>query len=307
MNQRLNTHDSVLVTEIAALADLMTRWTECLHGAGCLKDTLARIAQVSGAMVLHLHRECLDTGRQRTVASIDRGASQGTRPLVRALGASLIDADPTNVIPGTLWTLGEMNPKRQEQLEPRVLRWMEDRRLREAAVIPLGLSENRLDIMEFFTVAPNSSRLATVALLAQMMATGWGRRNESQIVQLLDADRAIEAGVRQSADAENPLALSNPWGLTAAETRICALIKAGIDFGDIGQHLSVSASTVRSHLRSIYAKGQVSGQVELLRRLVMNGLRIESGAARQFAVRQIAKPRSRISVASRPTTARPCL
>jgi DNA-binding CsgD family transcriptional regulator len=307
MNQRLNTHDSVSVTEIAALADLMIRWTECLHGAGCLRDTLARMAQVTGATVLHLHRDCLDTGRQRTVASIDRCASKGARPLVRALGASLIDADPTNVIPGTLWTLGEMNPKRQEQLEPRVLHWMEDRRLREAAVIPLGRSQNTLDIMEIFTVAPNSSRFATVELLAQMMATGWGRRNESHIVQLLHADRAIEAGVSRSAGAENPLALSNPWGLTAAETRICALIKAGIDFAAISLHLSVSASTVRSHLRSIYAKGQVSGQVELVRRLVMHGDRIESSAVRRFAVRQIAKPRSGISTASRPTAARPCL
>lgn len=142
-------NDDQKMADFGALAEFVMRWTESLHGVGSLRETLGELARAIGARVVLVHRDCLETGRQRTVASVDTGAATGERPLVRALGASLLGTDPRAVVPGTLWSLGEMDAARQDALDPRVLRWMDDRGLRDAVVVPLGHDGSTLDILEF--------------------------------------------------------------------------------------------------------------------------------------------------------------
>lgn len=272
--------DDHKAADLAAFAEFVMHWTECLHGVGSLRDTLAQFARDIGARVVLVHRDCLETGRQRTIASSDAGAAAGERPLVRALGASLIATDPRAVVPGTLWSLGELDAARQDALDPRVLRWMDDRGLREAVVVPLGRDGGSLDILEFYLPAPLAARASGLSLLARLTAGSWARRDEARIARLLRTTPAVEARGGSPEPVANPLSPDNPWGLTAAEMRICALIRAGIDAGDIGARISVSQSTVRSHLRSIYAKGGVSGQVGLVRHLMADGAPPAPPAAR---------------------------
>lgn len=283
MITRPATPDAAGLAEVARLAEFAIRWTEGLHGAACLRDTLARLAQATGARTALVHRDCLATGRQRTLASVDADAATGARPLVRAFGAGLIDADPAAVVPGTLWTLGELDARKQDDLDPRILRWMDDRGLRDAAVVPLALQDGGLDILEFHTAAPLAARAPGLALLARLTAVSWAGRNEDRIGQMLQATPGLSPPAAPRSPDANPLSPDNPWGLTAAEMRICALIRAGIDPADIARQTRIASSTLRSHLRSIYAKGQIPGQIALVRHLLDNN-------TREDAIDGIARP-----------------
>jgi DNA-binding CsgD family transcriptional regulator len=67
--------------------------------------------------------------------------------------------------------------------------------------------------------------------------------------------------------------LSRPVaGLTAQETRILGLVGAGLGNQEIAEQLEVTASTVRSHLKSIYRKVGLSSRAEAVSYAVKNGL-----------------------------------
>lgn len=143
-----------------------------------------------------------------------------------------------------------------------------------------------------------AARAPGLAMLARLTAVSWARRDEARIARLLRATLAVETRPAAPGPVENPLSPENPWGLTPAEMRICALIRAGIDPADVGARIRVSQSTVRTHLRSIYAKGQVTGQVGLVRHLMAEG---EKGAGLVAASAAAARaPRRGAPVAARP-------
>lgn len=60
------------------------------------------------------------------------------------------------------------------------------------------------------------------------------------------------------------LAGDNPFGLTRAEMRVCALVGEGLRPQAIADQLSTSITTVRTHLRGIYAKTNLPGMFDVL-------------------------------------------
>jgi DNA-binding CsgD family transcriptional regulator len=59
------------------------------------------------------------------------------------------------------------------------------------------------------------------------------------------------------------------YGLTAAELRVLPGILSGQTAEQIAQSLGRSRETVRSHMKSVYAKTDTGGKVDLIR--LMNG------------------------------------
>jgi DNA-binding CsgD family transcriptional regulator len=57
---------------------------------------------------------------------------------------------------------------------------------------------------------------------------------------------------------------SMAYGLTAAETRALAGIMAGKSVDEIADAAALSRETIRSQMKSLYAKTGTSGQLELL-------------------------------------------
>ena len=255
--------------DFAMLTGMIIRWTECMHGVSALRETLGLIAQITGAEIVHLHRDCLETGQQRTVASFDKFAGTEKRPLVHALGAALIDTDPRAIIPGTLWSLRELEPVQQDKLAPRILNWMNDRGLRDVIVIPLGIDGCILDVLELYTHQSRFAHSSQIDLLARVTSNVWMRRKPGHIEGLLKKSPVIRGHSGTADGTLDPMSSANPWGLTAAEMRICALVRDGLSPTEIPEHTSLALSTVRSHLRSVYAKVQVTGHVELVRRLLL--------------------------------------
>jgi DNA-binding CsgD family transcriptional regulator len=258
------------------LADFVMRLTDALGGSGPLHEALAAFAEPAQARVVHLWRLCLDSGRRRTIATLDLDAARGARPLVRELGAQLLPDDPREIRPGTLWTLDELEPSRLDALDARGRMWMRDRGFGDAGAIPLGRSEGALDLLEFHTTdVLGAGRRARCELLAALGAEVWSRRPQGCIETRLRAVPSM-AERQKPAAAADPLSPANPWGLTAAELRICALIRDGIDPTGLVARTGSSVPTVRSHLRSIYAKARVPGQVGLIRALLADAPRTRS-------------------------------
>jgi DNA-binding CsgD family transcriptional regulator len=247
----------------------MARWTECLHGDGSLRETLIAMADLALADVVHLHRIGTVNGAHRSIATFDRHASKGARPLTRAHGMALAGSTVSRAKPGTLWSMRDLDRDAHGLLDPRVMTWMDQRGLREAMLIPLSSTNDQTDALEFYLSAPldRAQRLG-LETLAAAIAEAWGRRPEGRIARILRAAPAINERLASRQTPLHPLSESNPLGLTAAELRICGKIQRGIDLAEISQTLGIADSTLRSHLRSIFAKAGVAGQVGLVRMLL---------------------------------------
>jgi DNA-binding CsgD family transcriptional regulator len=247
----------------------MIRWTECLHGNGSLRETLTNFSDLALAEVVHLYRVNAVTGGQRSIATVDLFASHGARPLTRAHGMSLAGQTLSRAKPGTLWSLQDMDQEASNQLDPRVVGWMEERGLREAMMIPLSSVGDATDVLEVYLSTPlDRPRRMALETLTLAAAEAWGRRPEGRIARVLRAAPAINEHLAQRKPTVHPLSESNPLGLTAAELRLCSMVHRGINLNEAGKALSIADSTLRSHLRSIFAKAGVAGQVGLVRLLL---------------------------------------
>jgi len=60
----------------------------------------------------------------------------------------------------------------------------------------------------------------------------------------------------------------NPAGLTRCEWKVCDLASRGLSVKSIAGELGVTGNTVRTHLRSIYAKTEVASYYELVMTLM---------------------------------------
>jgi DNA-binding CsgD family transcriptional regulator len=259
-----------------------TRWTECLHGAGAFGDSLSDLLDLCGGRAVVLHRTCEITRRTRTVAMLDRGARVGDRPLAAPLGVSLLRLSVPAARPGTLWVLSDFDRSERDGLDERTLAWMADRRLRDTVVVPLDRSGTDLDILEIHFQAPVSQSLrASLEVAAIAASTAWRRRQKGRISRLLSAAPSIAGRVERQGEADrtSPLAPGNPLDLTGAEMRVCVLLRNGHSSREMTDILRISDSTLRTHLRSVYAKVGVSGQMELVRLLLSTGPDIPSRLA----------------------------
>ena len=258
-------------TTIIQAADFLVRWAECLHGSGNLRDTLDLFAELTGSRVVNLLRFDPETGRQRTITCFDLDARVGKRPLTKGMAPSILRGHGVYARPGTIWTLGEKDRVQRVELDNRSQRWMEDRGFGEVVVIPMGRDGTDIDAIEFYRAEPlEDTNDPTLKWLASSAAEVWSRRRKGRIARLLRSVPAITERL-QSPDPEAPvdiLSSENPCRLTAAETRICILIQAGFALNEMGSKIGIAEATVRSHLRSIYAKTGAAGQVGLVRMLL---------------------------------------
>lgn len=252
-------------------AEFLVRWTECLHGSGNLRETLALFAELTGSRVVNVLRFDPETGRQRTITCFDLDAREGKRPLTKGMAPFILWRHGAYARPGTVWTLTETDRVRQENLDDMGQRWMADRGFGEVVVIPLGRNGTDLDAIEFYRAKPlGNTGDPMLEWLATSAAQLWSRRREGLIARLLRSVPAITERLHgpEPVGQGNILSSENPCRLTAAETRICMLIQAGYGLNEMGSKIGIAEATIRSHLRSIYAKTGAAGQVGLVRLLL---------------------------------------
>lgn len=260
--------EAAYVAELQDFTSFIMQLTDALHAPDRLVAALKGFHAITDACVVHVYRLFLESGRRQTIATADYGRDARHRPLVRELGQSMVPQDLRNVKIGTLWTLSELDRPLWDKLEMRGRLWVEDRGFRDAGLFVLGRNGNSVDVAEFYCLGKIHGRLRTrCEILCSLCATAWASRPKGRVSAWLRSAPQItpRSEVRIKDD---PLSMSNPWKLTAAEMRICALIRDGSDIADIVTRTGNSISTVRTHLRNIYSKAQIPGHVALVRLLI---------------------------------------
>ena len=86
-----------------------------------------------------------------------------------------------------------------------------------------------------------------------------------EVVLAPEMQAALAGELRLRAPAEGPR-------LSDRETQILALLAEGLSSGEIGRELDVSATTVKSHLRHLYDKLEVSDRAAAVARAMRAGL-----------------------------------
>ncbi len=245
-------------------------WTECLHGAGDLRGTMISLSRCVRAVSVMLIRATLQPQRQRIISSFDSAAASGALPLTRPLGLDLITIPPHRARTGSLWSLRDPNLAPQDSLHPQQIHWLAQRAIADVIVLVLGQNGSSIDLLEFHLEhRANTRDLAQIEDLGQAIAFAWNRRPTGRVARMLsNAPGTARRLQPDQPETSAPLSSANPWQLTPTELRICGLIRDGLAATDIVATFGIAESTIRSHLRSIYAKAGVTGQVGLVHKLL---------------------------------------
>lgn len=255
------------------LTDAAIIWTECLHGNAPIREALSAITQTTGGLSAVLYRCCVKSGRPRVIASFHRHASRGVQPFLQPaflqpVGHDLVPAGLHRARPGTVWRMEDAMPEAGAGTQGPAWRALPDRGAVDVVAIPLGKSDGVVDVLELGLERAATPGLVTaLGELARALSFAWSRRPTGRIARLLANTPAIDRRLAATR-TDAPLSIGNPWRLTPTEMRICNLIREGQDPARLVLSIGVTESTIRTHLRSIYAKAGVSGQVGLLRLLL---------------------------------------
>jgi DNA-binding CsgD family transcriptional regulator len=103
--------------------------------------------------------------------------------------------------------------------------------------------------------------------IMQLVVTPLAQEESDGIVDLAGPYALV---VLKSLDVEGPLSgtlLHDLYGLTPAETRLSIMLLQGATLSEIAEWASVSLNTVRTQLKSIFAKTGIKRQTDLVRKL----------------------------------------
>ena len=141
----------------------------------------------------------------------------------------------------------------------------------EMALVVLHHDRAQCDVFEIGLAQPLTVQDRDLLdLLAVSLADGWSRRQPGLISARI-ADLTRRNRPRRAVGATAPiLDHSNPYALSRSEFRVCAMIGRGFTAKRIARELRLSEATIRSHQRAIYAKTELSGQIEVMFHLQAN-------------------------------------
>ncbi len=132
----------------------------------------------------------------------------------------------------------------------------------DTLILALDVGKSVADFLEISASAPFNKH--ECERLCATLARAWRTRPPGLAEMAYQNNRKIQSFEEHRELPKNVLEPSNPAKLSRCEFRVCTMIKYGLTTKSIASELSVHESTIRSHLRSIYSKIGVKGQMELL-------------------------------------------
>ena len=144
-------------------------------------------------------------------------------------------------------------------------------------VVVLASNAQQSDYVEFhFTRELQRSEKLEFETLLPTIVRSWAGRKTGLVTQArmdVRVARAREAVAADRFQWDAPiLGMSNPANLSRAEFRVCLLLSRGLSVKGVTDELGLTDATVRTHLRSIYAKTETSSLAELLYRILSSGV-----------------------------------
>lgn len=269
--------------------DGIASWCGGLHGSMSIGDALRYLAVGFGAEAAVLSRHTRQTDRPRAVAIFDSQNEDADavilrRPMCKDVLGYLYDQARTS----TVWFLSDHLDDAKWSSTQTLQNWRSVRRIQEIAVVTLAGDVRHSDYLEFhFTRELAYSERLELEALVPTLVRSWSGRKQGLVTQAQMDDRLVRAQAAAAASRLQPespvLDAANPARLSRAEFRVCLLLSRGLSTKAVIEELALTESTVRSHLRSIYSKTNVSGMQELMYRL-LNTQRYEP-AQRESRVR----------------------
>lgn len=241
----------------------IARWCECLHGCAPFRDALSGLAAAIKGEAAAICRVSAGKGRASGSVFYDRAAGSGNGlPLERSFACSVLGSYLDKAKPGLIW----YKSMSDEAADPALDRFHSDRKLVELAVIPLSSGEQHTDFLELhFATRPGAVQQALLNIISGTLVRTWTNRSPGLYAEACLKERRV---ARNAEVAAHLLSMENPAQLSRAEYRVCVLLSKGQPAKRVQSDLGISKSTLRTHLRNIYAKTRTRNMSELVYQLV---------------------------------------
>ncbi len=246
---------------MARLIEAISDWLDALHGQVPLQDAFARLVRGFGADAGMLVRTYLHEFRPIRVVVHDAREHVAGSPIRSSFADSCFGPSLAKPKSATVW-LASLHG--DSGADPALADLQAIRRNREFAVLVLSGGPMTRDHIElhFRNLLPPAFQ-AIVSAVLPTMARAWAARRVGLITNMTSHQRRI-GHCPTLCDSQPVLSTANPHRLSRAEFRVCLLLSRGLSAVGVAEELSLSEATVRSHLRSIYAKTGTASLAELV-------------------------------------------
>ena len=242
-------------------------WCEALNGTMSLPNALTELVSGLGAEAGVIVRTQMNDQRPVRIALCDLAREAQVRPLQRTFADAYFGPLIHRARAATVW---QARAHADDSTgDPSLGVWQAARRMKDFVVLILSSGPHTRDHVELHFrdfLSPDCE--ATIAVMLPDMVRVWASRRVGLITRTIINHRlgdqsAFRGGTRvQFLDSDNPLRLSR------SEFRVCLLLSRGLLVPAVASELSLSEATIRTHLRSIYAKTDCSSLAELVFRLI---------------------------------------
>lgn len=247
---------------------------------------LGAILGFLGAEAIAISRSTFNASAPRVVAVHDAEAGRCSAPLERAFVAELLGSYLDRLKTGATWSLSRHLAGSGGEPHPAVANWIRRRALKDIFVVVLESRTGHSDYLEIHLRREAGRTFeAKLDVLGPLLSRFWANRKPGLVADCLGRRKLQRVSGGNAMTSDVPLLSDlNPAGLTRSEFRVCTLVRRGLTVKAISEELALSVTTIRTHLRSIYAKTGVSGFNELAHRLIAaDGLAARAQSHRMIA------------------------
>jgi DNA-binding CsgD family transcriptional regulator len=249
---------------IEAIAD----WCDALHREMPLQEAFAGLVRALGAEAGMIVRTRLnDFLPVRIVVHDDR--SRTVHPLKASFADDYFGPHLVRPRAATVWLGSTHSDERSAKDAVALPEWQSERGMKEFAVLVLSGGPVVRDHIELhFRETLSSEVQASLGAVLPTMARTWATRRVGLIACEAIAERHSIGSRKRGGAAQPILGVSNPARFSRGEFRVCMLLSRGLSVVGVSKELGITEATVRSHLRSIYAKTDTANLAELVFQLV---------------------------------------
>lgn len=265
--QGMGPHDD-RVSVRSEVIETVASWCEALSGSLSLDVALEELTKGLGAQTGMIVRTYLGDSRSVHVASCDQAdGKKYVRPLKTSFADGCFGADFARARPATIWLASEYGD--HAAADPALAEWQRARNLKEFVVLVLASGPRVLDHIELhFSEHLSRETKGALSAVLHTMARVWATRKVGLITRSIMNHSNGATAQSMNLKKLNVLGPENPARLSRAEFRVCLLLSNGLSVKAVTEELSIAETTVRTHLRNIYAKTDTNSLAELVFRLV---------------------------------------
>ncbi len=235
----------------------MLALSEALHDQNDFDNSLRHLARNLEVEALALSRCYHLDQSSRLIAGFDFAENDPTAAqLRRSFAYDFSFCTDGLIMQGMYISTAKAGKTEPDSIGPELTAWMERRFTKDCVFVCLGGAAHHSDFLELHFKRPIcDNEVAGIEFFADRISRLWKLRHPGLIAKKL-SERSHPRGSKMVSDL---LDITNPAKLTRAEFRICSLISRGLSVRSIAEELSLSLTTVRGHLRTIYQKTETEG------------------------------------------------